>query len=515
MSLANTPAPIFVYNSALALQGVVSLYESASYTKSWWDCKGFSITINYNAPFATLLTVGAIIRFGADNTRGGIITDLKQTFTETGKGSQKIVASGFELKYIFKRRTIVPQQGLTSYDAVGAAETVLKNIAKFTATTSAYSPTAASDSNRSISILNIVATHGYGASTIVSQKYTNALDSMRQIAKNAGIGFSCNLNFSTTKIDLDCAIGTDRSQGQPIVAILSPDYGSLRSATITDSDINYKNFIYSLGKNGGVSATYIAGSVPTGIDRVETSANNTSLEFTADLTAKGQEVLNGQKYTATLDGEYLLSSPQQYGTDFFIGDIVTIKAMGRQLNVRITEVKETWGHNKYNIDLTFDSAYPTIQSSIASATATMQGQINQLGNRILYSANRLRSAGAALTTGTPANLASITIPAGTYSISGAIGFTPAATTNVSIYTSAISLTSATVPGGDTTANPYGTGEINLSFSQAASVPAASSAFTIPTYEYTFSTSVTLYLVGRCNFTVSTMTAHGFIQAVKL
>lgn len=130
---------------------------------------------------------------------------------------------------------------------------------------------------------------------------------------------------------------------------------------------------------------------------------------------------------------------------------------------------------------------------------------------------RVASAGTALTTGVTANIAnptSITLTPGDWDVRGAVGFSPAATTNVTNLVAAVSKTSATLPSTDTTGVPTA-GEYIATRAQAASVPVGSITLEIPSFRTSVSANTSLFLVGRATFTVSTMSGYGFLEARRV
>lgn len=110
---------------------------------------------------------------------------------------------------------------------------------------------------------------------------------------------------------------------------------------------------------------------------------------------------------------------------------------------------------------------------------------------------------------------SMTLTPGNWRISGSVFFQLGATTNLTQLIVAMSTTSATIPGGDTYSLASSTGQMTLLNSYAAHVPAGGITMNVPTYDVKLSTSTTLYCVVRAKFTVSTCTANGSIEAVRI
>lgn len=149
------------------------------------------------------------------------------------------------------------------------------------------------------------------------------------------------------------------------------------------------------------------------------------------------------------------------------------------------------------------------------------GESTGYAGEMLGPASRDRGNALPLTTNTPADIGngttSITLTPGKWRLSGRVGFLPAATTSITTLVAAVSATSATLPVATNVQACPVDGEVWEQFSTPAAVPAANAlTIGIPAYRVTVAPGTTrkLYLVGRAVFTVSTMTAFGYLEAVR-
>lgn len=140
----------------------------------------------------------------------------------------------------------------------------------------------------------------------------------------------------------------------------------------------------------------------------------------------------------------------------------------------------------------------------------------------IISISRDRNNGIALTSNDPENIAtttSVTLTPGKWRLAGAVGFLPAATTSLTTLVAGVSSSSSNLPvggAGAVSAVPVD-GEIWHQFSTPAMVPSNNAiTLAIPAYRTTVAAGTTkvLYLFGRAVFTVSTMTAFGYLEAVR-
>lgn len=112
-----------------------------------------------------------------------------------------------------------------------------------------------------------------------------------------------------------------------------------------------------------------------------------------------------------------------------------------------------------------------------------------------------------LSTGSPANVTSISLPPGDWEVSANIGFTAGALTTATVFIGGISQTSATLPTA-----PTGLAQLGLSLSAGGVDP----IFPVGCVRILNATSgnITVYLVAQSTFATSTMAAYGFLQAWK-
>ena len=126
----------------------------------------------------------------------------------------------------------------------------------------------------------------------------------------------------------------------------------------------------------------------------------------------------------------------------------------------------------------------------------------------LFAQLKLASA-TAVTTATPLNITSLFIPVGTWEFTGCVNFVPANTTSITVLQAGVNATSATLPSAD----------LGLTtFETAANVfTTAGAGFTLNLIPFilNIATAGTIYLVANAVFTVSTLTAAGYVTAKQI
>lgn len=122
------------------------------------------------------------------------------------------------------------------------------------------------------------------------------------------------------------------------------------------------------------------------------------------------------------------------------------------------------------------------------------------------SATLASGSATSLTTVTPKTVISVSLTAGVWDVVGMAYFIPAATTSVTILSASISLTNNTV-----NSTPGAFAQTTM----AAQVPNGSSSLTAGPIRLTLAATTTVYLVANQEFSVSTMTAFGFISGRRV
>ncbi len=131
------------------------------------------------------------------------------------------------------------------------------------------------------------------------------------------------------------------------------------------------------------------------------------------------------------------------------------------------------------------------------------------GNVGEYITSGVARTGVALANATAKDVTSITLSAGDWDLSGAVGFTGTATTTTGA-DAYISQTSNTAPAASTLGNPNSNGEIIIRDIQ--NVATDDFINSIPQYRVSLSTSTTMYLGARIAFAAGSVSAYGFIAA---
>jgi hypothetical protein len=150
-----------------------------------------------------------------------------------------------------------------------------------------------------------------------------------------------------------------------------------------------------------------------------------------------------------------------------------------------------------------------IGKGTATNDSAATGYIGEYASAVL-----VRSLATGLVSATPKTVISKTFDPGDWNVTGAIGFTPGATTAVTQVIMAFSLNTNTLPAASDTYAAENSGETKIQAMYNSFTIGSDIVFPMPTVRLLIAATTTLYLVARGSFT-STLDAYGEIRARRM
>lgn len=149
----------------------------------------------------------------------------------------------------------------------------------------------------------------------------------------------------------------------------------------------------------------------------------------------------------------------------------------------------------------------TASTGIVGTTTNNSAGTGYVGE---YVSSTVSISSNSMTTATAKNITSISLTAGDWDVSGCIFLDGAVSTNMTLFRGNASSTSAAI-------NFYTIGWAGFSWGTSGIIPfgAGAPSLPLPTQRFSLSTTTTIYLVGIVSFTVSTITAGGYITARRV
>ena len=354
-------------NGAFSLVAIIDDYADCSFENNLFQAGQFTITINYNIANASVFRRGLFVFFGATNEFGEILK-VSDSIGEEGAGSQIRTITGYDARYLLKRRVIknLNQGGFWQMTAKG--ELCLRNLIKDQCGSGA-------EVKRQLPIINTIPADAdaIGKDYSVSESFTNLYDVCVTIATQSEIGWK--IDFDGTDLSLDVFGATDKSN----TIKFDTSFESLANGEFGDSSESYANAIYIGGKGQNEARDIYEGEdgSPASLERFEAWDSQTSLTTEDEYEAEALSMLNQYGQTISLSGNGLARCPYIYKEDYNVGDIITVAFSGHSAKVQILSITEHWEWGTY--DLQFQFGKPI--NDLSDQLNLILRQIQRAGNK--------------------------------------------------------------------------------------------------------------------------------------
>jgi hypothetical protein len=355
-------------NSAFVLQAIIDDFQEISFERNLYQAGTFTISINYNIPNSQLFQRGLFVQFGNDPYDFGEIITINDTIGADGKGSQIRTITGYDARYILKRRVIKNMNSNGLWVMTAKGELCLRNLIKDQCGSGA-------ETKRQLPINNIIpaSADAIGKEYSVSEQFSNLYEVCKTIATQSEIGW--RLAFDGTSLTLECYEGTDRSQ----TVQFSTSFDSLADGQFTDSSESFSNAIYVGGKGQNDDRDIYEGEngTPSGLDRFESWDNQSSMTTEAEYEAEAISMLTQYGQTIQMSGNGLAECPYIYKEQYDVGDLITVAFSGKSAVVQILSVTEHWAWGSYDIQFSFGKP----QNNLADQLQLMLRQIQKASEK--------------------------------------------------------------------------------------------------------------------------------------
>ena len=358
-------------NSAFVLQAIIDDFAECSFENNRYSAGQFSITINYNIPNALKFERGLWVQFGNNPYAFGEILNITDSIGEDGKGSQLRIITGYDARYIFKRRIIKNLNNVENWQMTAKGEICMRNLIKDQCGSGA-------ELKRQLPITNVIpdVADAIGKSYSVAESFTNLYEVLVTIATQTEIGWRINFNGS---LSLEFYEGTDRH----LTVRFDTDYESLSNGEFKDSAEAFANSVYVGGKGTGSDRdiyegeSAIEGESPSGLERFEAWDNQSSMNTESEYEAEALSMLNQYGQTLQVSGQGLAKCPYEYGKEYNVGDIITIAFSGKSAIVQILSVTEHWAWGSYDLEFSFGKPQPDLNKQLQLILKQIQKASNK------------------------------------------------------------------------------------------------------------------------------------------
>ena len=355
-------------NSAFVLQAIIDDFQEVSFEHNIYQAGTFTITINYNIPNALLFQRGLFVQFGGNPYDFGEIITISDSIGEDGKGSQIRTVTGYDARYILKRRVIKNMNSNGLWVMTDKGEVVLRNLVEDQCGSNA-------EEKRRLPITNVIpaSADAKGKVYSVSESFSNLYEVCKTIATQSEIGW--RMSFDGSGLTLEVFEGADLSQ----TVRFDTNFESLANGEFSDSSDAYSNAIYIGGKGQNDNRDIYEGEdgTPEGLDRFESWDNQSSLTVESEYEAEALSMLTQYGQTLTMSGNGLAKCPYVFREQYDIGDTVTVTFSGKSAKAQILSITEYWAWGSYDIEFVFGKP----QNNLTDQLQLMLRKIQEASNK--------------------------------------------------------------------------------------------------------------------------------------
>lgn len=342
--------PVNIMDRNFNFLGQIDNYTSYMPSKSWYGIGDVELHIHQSARHTEHLQKENIIYTSADKA---YIILHRELDSETGN----MVVKGRELKSYLSRWLIYPPAGIAYFYLNAAPETIMKTYVTATL------------ERKGVTEIVVAPDLERGEKTSYQARYKNLADELEKLSLDSGLNWDLRLDHDAKKFVFDCYAGLDRSADQDANAnaIFSVDYDNITSQKLVDSRLDFANAALVAGQGEGEwRAVEEVGETDAGLDSYETFVDARDIEYDEYLADRGRQKLAELPEKLSFDSVVDTTKNLKYGTDFNLGDMVTIanKSWGVTTDRIITEIKEIHEPAGFRLEVTFGEGLVTIQDKI-------------------------------------------------------------------------------------------------------------------------------------------------------
>lgn len=384
-------------NDTFVLQAIIDDFQECSFESNRFQAGTFTITINYNIPNALKFERGLWVQFGSNPYAFGEIVNITDSIGADGKGSQVRTITGYDARYIFKRRIIKDLNTAESWQMTARGELCMRYLIQSQCGSEA-------EQKRQLPVVNDIpsSADAIGKEYSVSESYTNLYEVLVTIATQSELGW--RIKFESGVLTLEFYEGTDRR----LTVRFDTDFESLANGEFMDSSESYANSIYIGGKGTGaerdiyegeaiddkgilllkkgsmdslkISGTdklLVTGKLFEGLGRYESWDNQSSMTTEAEYESEAYSMLSQYGQTLQVSGQGLAKCPYEYGKEYNVGDIITVAFSGKSAVVQILSVIEHWVWGEYSLEFEFGKPQPDLNRQLQLILRNVQRASNK------------------------------------------------------------------------------------------------------------------------------------------
>ena len=308
----------------------ISSYE---YTKRWTKTGDFTLVFPFDKEILNALNLNGIIYIDGDWL-------FIQGISYSG---QQITVTGRDCKAFLESRIALPNNtGYTGYSSVSGTTA---HCIEYYLNLNCINPT---DTNRKLPLIFAGGTAGLESDSYMA-RFEYISDIITAMCENAGIGYDIRGNIAGNGFKFYTLKGVDRSFNQYVNArvIFSSHWRNIVSQSFEHGIDNLLNAVYA---TDNADYSKLVTTSANGISRREC---NVSVGISNTDSWFEKYALNEVKDNVETESFEIAVPFSNYGTDYELGDIVTVKDdfQNERFNKLITEVTKSYSSGQRSISL--------------------------------------------------------------------------------------------------------------------------------------------------------------------
>ena len=351
---------------------IIDNYQEYSFEHNLYQAGQFTVTINFNIPNARLFERGLFIKFGEDKYCFGEILTISDTVGPNGKGSQIRNITGFDIRYLLKRRVIKNMNNGGNWVMTDKGEICLRNLINDQCGANA-------ENKRKLPIINTIPlpANAIGKEYSVSEEFSNLYEVCKTIATQSEFGW--HIKFENGLLTLECFEGNDLRNS----VFFSPDFDSLASGNLSDSNNSFSNAIYVAGKGQNEERDLYEGETvendvtPEGMGRFESFDNQSQMTTEDEYKAEAFSMLAQYGQTLEMTGQGLIKCPYVFKEQYNVGDKITLSFNNKKSVVQILAVTERSVKGTYSLNFNFGKPENTLKDQLQIILRKLQMASNK------------------------------------------------------------------------------------------------------------------------------------------
>lgn len=254
----------------------------------------------------------------------------------TVTGVSELVALADRLTYPVPSKAASAQSDAAHWRATGPAETVIRDMVHLNAGPGALP-------SRRAKFFTVTASSGRGGTVSTAQRWGVLLDEARKLARLGGVTFDAIWEQASAQAVLRFRVPRDLSRrvrfGGPL--------GGLEDATVSLKAPTATAVVVA-GQGQGTERTVYEYTAPVQWGRrIEVFKDQRQTNDVAELDKAGAEALADSAATGTASFKVAETKGLVYGTDYMLGDTVTVEVGGMRVTEPVRAVELAWdGHGR-------------------------------------------------------------------------------------------------------------------------------------------------------------------------